>query len=104
MMQDRKTKLSGSHRCSVRVSQQNCFGLDFEKESSSVTSPQTHVTATAVGCLCVCECVCVDTQAKEISGCGVTVKRDVKGIFHACQVGSGLRRTERVYDTEAWDS
>lgn len=36
--------------------------------------------------------------------CGQTVKRDVKGIFHACQVGSGLKRTEDVCDAEAWDS
>lgn len=28
--------------------------------------------------------------------CGQNVKRDVKGIFHACQVGSGLKRTECV--------
>lgn len=28
--------------------------------------------------------------------CGQNVKRDVKGIFHACQVGSGLKRSECV--------
>lgn len=65
-----KTKLCGSHR--VRVSQQKCFGLDFENESSWITSLQTHVTATAVGWRFTD--LYVDTQAKEIHqilSCGV---------------------------------
>lgn len=51
--------------------------------------------------------MCVDARAEknlELWCEDRTVKRDVKGIFHACQVGSGLKRTECVCDAEAWDS